>query len=61
MTGPNAQDPAADADDQAPLAVSYGHGRMPVFMKILWIVFLVFITWYVASFLIPAAGGELTR
>ncbi|MCG3134194.1 MAG: hypothetical protein HMLKMBBP_01481 [Planctomycetes bacterium] len=37
----------------------YGHARMPGFMKIAWIGFLVFIAWYVASFLIPAAGREL--
>ena len=61
MTGSKASDPADLADDQAPVAVSYGHGRMPLFMKLLWTGFLVFILTYVAVYLIPAAGEELSR
>ncbi|MCE9638341.1 MAG: hypothetical protein K8T90_21780 [Planctomycetes bacterium] len=48
-------------DDQVPAAVAYGHGRMPFFMKLAWVVFLVFVTYYVAVYLIPAAGGELAQ
>lgn len=48
-------------DDQEPAVVAYGHGRMPLFMKLAWVVFLVFITYYVAVYLIPAAGNELAK
>lgn len=69
MTAPSARGPAmADevhagdtGDDHQPLPVSYGHGRMPMFMKLLWIGFLAFITYYVAVYLIPAAGDELAK
>lgn len=66
MTGSSSQesrpvreDPSDD--DQVPAAVAYGHGRMPFFMKLAWVVFLVFVTYYVAVYLIPAAGGELAQ
>lgn len=56
MTGtPTEQGP----DDDARARFDYGHGRMPGFMKLVWIGFLVFIAWYVAAYLIPAAGREL--
>ena len=48
-------------DDQQPAVVTYGHGRMPFFMKLAWVLFLIFITYYVAVYLIPAAGGELAQ
>jgi hypothetical protein len=34
---------------------------MPFFMKLAWTVFIVFITYYVAVYLIPAAGEELAK
>lgn len=59
MTGSNAPQPADD--DQTAFAVQYGHGRMPFFMKLAWVLFIIFITTYVAMFLIPAAGTELAK
>lgn len=61
MTGSNSPDPRAAGDDQAALPVSYGHGRMPFFMKLAWTLFIAFITYYVAVYLIPAAGEELAK
>ena len=46
-------------DDQREQALSYGHGRMPLFMKIIWLAFLAFATWYVVEFLLDSAGREL--
>lgn len=63
MTAPSESDrevrSAAERDDHAAYPFVYGHGRMPGFMKVLWVVFLVFITWYVVSFLLPSAATEL--
>lgn len=59
MTGSNA--PRSADDDQASVEVAYGHGRMPFFMKLAWVIFIVFITTYVAAYLIPAAGQELAQ
>ncbi len=59
MTSTNSRPHEAEGDDQAPQPVAYGHGRMPGFMKVAWIVFLAFIAWYVASNLLPALGTEL--
>ena len=63
MTAPGDSDGAeqgrAEGDDHAAYPFAYGHGRMPGFMKLLWVAFLVFITWYVVSFLLPSAAGEL--
>jgi hypothetical protein len=49
----------APAADQKPADFHYGHGRMPLFMKLLWIAFLVFITYYVVTYLLTAVGVEL--
>jgi hypothetical protein len=46
-------------DDQRAHEFGYGHGRMPLFMKIVWISFLAFATWYVVQFLLTAVGVEL--
>jgi hypothetical protein len=51
-------DPSA-ANDQEPYAFSYGHGRMPVFLKIVWVAAIVFITWYIVKFLLTSVGAEL--
>lgn len=50
-----------ETNDQAPYGHQYGHGRMPVFMKLLWIGYLVLGTWYVATFLLDAVGQELGK
>ena len=47
-------------DDQAPYSFSYGHGRMPLFMKILWVGFLVMATYYIVNFLLDSVGKELS-
>ena len=52
-------DSAAEGDDQREHVFSYDHGRMPLFMKIVWIAFLAFATWYVVQFLLTAVGVEL--
>ena len=62
MTEPNSKtaEPATDHEgDRSPYTFQYGHGRMPFFMKIVWLAFLIFSTWYVASFLLTAVGEEL--
>ena len=46
-------------DDQVPVVPSYGHGRMPWFLKLAWLAFLSFIAWYVTVNLLPALGTEL--
>ena len=61
MTGSNVPVPPSGGDDQAVATVSYGHGRMPFFMKLAWVLFIAFITYYVAVYLIPAAGEELAK
>ena len=72
MTGTNAPapQPTPDAgaradggadDDQTMVSGDYGHGRMPTFMKLAWLAAVVFMTWYVAAYLLPAAGEELSR
>lgn len=51
---------AANAgDDQAPYEYHYGHGRMPFFMKLVWLAFLGFGAWYTVTFLLAALGAEL--
>lgn len=60
MTEPSsktAEAAGADADDT--YEFRYGHGRMPLFMKLVWLAFLVFSTWYVASYLLTSLGDEL--
>lgn len=49
----------AAANDQEPYTFGYGHGRMPFFLKIIWIAALAFITWYVVRFLLTSLGAEL--
>jgi len=59
QSSPESPDPAPAGDDQREHAFGYGHGRMPLFMKIVWIAFLAFATWYVVQFLLTAVGVEL--
>ena len=49
----------AEGEDQTPCDFQYDHGRMPVFLKIAWVAFLAFATWYVVSFLLTSVGHEL--
>ncbi|HMS15637.1 MAG TPA: hypothetical protein PKA37_02280 [Planctomycetota bacterium] len=49
----------AEGSDQNPYPFSYGHGRMPFFMKIVWVGFLIMTTWYVVTYLLEAVGQEL--
>lgn len=58
MTDENSPD-RAEGDDQSPYPFSYAHGRMPLFMKIAWVGFLAFATWYVVVFLLESAAQEL--
>ena len=54
--------PPVDAkrgDDHEPATFGYGHARMPFFMKVVWVGFLAFATWYVVVFLLDAVGQEL--
>jgi hypothetical protein len=69
MTEPNTvpdATPATEAtqtaqagDDQQMYTFSYGHGRMPLFMKLVWLAFLAFGAWYMVSFLLEALGEDL--
>lgn len=56
---PASPEPAEGAGDQTEAAMGYGHGRMPVFMKLAWLAFLAFATWYVVQFLLTSVGEEL--
>ena len=46
-------------DDQGAAEFRYGHGRMPFFMKLVWLAFLAFGAWYTVSFLLASVGEEL--
>jgi len=64
MTTPSSTDHAAAAeattkDDQQPAVFQYGHGRMPFFMKLVWLGFLAFSAWYVVTWLLTALGEEV--
>ncbi len=59
MTTPNSTDPRGAADDDGPHTFQYGHGRLPTFLKLVWLAFLAFGAWYVAVYLLDALGGEL--
>ena len=61
MTAPATSDPHSEEDDQAPRTFVYGTGRMPFFMKLVWIGFLAFGTWYVVTFLLTAVGRDLGK
>jgi hypothetical protein len=59
QSSPSSPDATDPGDDQREQALTYGHGRMPLFMKIVWLSFLAFATWYVVEFLLDSAGREL--
>ena len=50
---------ASAEDDQSPHTFAYGHGRMPFFMKLVWLGFLAFSAWYIVSYLLTSLGEEL--
>lgn len=61
---PASPEPAGDAEkaaasDQVEQPLAYGHGRMPLFMKFVWLAFLAFATWYVVEFLLTSVGREV--
>jgi hypothetical protein len=59
MTNGSPASPDGAGDDQREQELEYGHGRMPLFMKLVWIAFLAFATWYVVQFLLTSVGEEL--
>jgi divalent metal cation (Fe/Co/Zn/Cd) transporter len=64
MTEPTTPDADAHTaqpagDDQAYYQHEYGHGRMPFFMKIVWVGFLAFATWYIVTYLLESLAQEL--
>jgi hypothetical protein len=61
QNSPASPDPGAAGDDQAEYGFGYGHGRMPTFMKIVWLAFLAFATWYVVMFLLTSVGEEVGK
>jgi hypothetical protein len=46
-------------NDQVPYNFQYDHGRMPFFMKVIWVGFLIMATWYTVTFLLTSVGKEL--
>ncbi len=56
-TSSEADQPAGD--DQSYYKHEYGHGRMPLFMKLVWVAFLAFATWYIVSYLLESLAQEL--
>lgn len=66
MTSETSPEASADkaviaGDDQAQYPFDYGHGRMPLFMKLVWIGFLAFGTVYTVTYLLTALGEELAK
>ncbi len=59
MTDKNSLDLEKDGSDQSPYEFRYDHGRMPFFMKLVWIFFLVLATWYIVQYLLVALGEEI--
>ena len=60
MTSPTSDDARrAEGDDQQSPTFQYGHGRMPAWMKLVWLAFLVFGAWYMVTYLLEALGGEM--
>lgn len=60
MTAPSTSDHDNAADDQTPAEFRYDHGRMPLFMKFVWLAFLVFAAWYTVVYLLDSVGRELS-
>ncbi|MFT7620679.1 MAG: hypothetical protein ACI97A_004337 [Planctomycetota bacterium] len=47
-------------DDQVPYDFEYDHGRMPFFMKIVWVGFIVLATVYIVNHLLTALSIEVS-
>lgn len=58
---PGSPDGSSAGDDQKEHAFGYGHGRMPAFMKVVWLAFLAFATWYVVQYLLTSLGEEVGK
>ena len=60
MTEPSTPtDPSAlPESDEGMHDFAYGHGRMPFFMKVVWVAFLIFATWYTVVNLLSALAEE---
>lgn len=48
-----------EGSDQKSYPFQYGHGRMPTFMKIVWIGFLIGATYYTVAYLLTSLQTEL--
>lgn len=59
MTTRNSETPENLGDDQTPYEFRYDHGRMPLFMKIIWVGFLVGATLYIVNHLLTALADEV--
>jgi len=59
MTDGRTREADQETADQVPYTFDYDHGRMPLFMKIVWVGFLIFATWYVVSFLLTSLAEEI--
>lgn len=55
----SSMDPATADPDQVMHDFEYGHGRMPFFMKLVWVGFLSLATWYIVANLLSALETEL--
>ncbi len=60
MTDMNLPNSTEEADDNVPFTFSYDSGRMPLFMKVIWVGFLILATYYIAAFLLTSLGEELS-
>jgi hypothetical protein len=58
-SSPEGAGAASRGDDQRPAELRYGHGRMPLFMKLVWLAFLAFGAWYTVTYLLASLGEEL--
>ncbi len=59
MTDKTSSDLEKAGSDQVPYDFKYDHGRMPLFMKLVWVFFLIFCTWYIVSYLLVAVGEDV--
>ena len=51
--------PETEGNDHSAYDFRYDHGRMPMFMKIVWVGFIILTTYYIVANLLPAVGVEL--
>lgn len=57
QTSPEGGD--AEGSDHTIYHHQYRHGRMPFFMKVVWLGFLAFGAWYTAVYLLTALQDEI--